>query len=110
MSRPVFNDVAAGTNTWATIINDNLAKLVDGPLPVKTYADFASLPAAGSYDWSVAALEDEEVLVFSDGAAWHRIGRRAAAQADSTAAALADLVTDFNSLLAKLRTAKLLAP
>jgi hypothetical protein len=33
---------------------------------------------------------------------------QAAARADSTAATLADLVTDFNDLLAKLRTAGLL--
>jgi len=35
---------------------------------------------------------------------------QAAAQADSTAAVLADLKTDFNSLLAKLRTGRMLAP
>jgi hypothetical protein len=34
----------------------------------------------------------------------------AAAQADSVAATVADLVTDFNALLAKLRAAQLLAP
>jgi hypothetical protein len=37
-------------------------------------------------------------------------GAKAAAQADSTATDVAGLKTDFNSLLAKLRTAGLLAP
>ena len=36
------------------------------------------------------------------------MGRVSAAEADSTAANVAELVTDFNSLLAKLRTAGLL--
>jgi hypothetical protein len=34
--------------------------------------------------------------------------KQAAAQADSAAASVADLVTDFNALLAKLRTAGIL--
>lgn len=38
------------------------------------------------------------------------IVKQAAAQADSTATTVAGLVTDFNALLAKLRTAGLLAP
>lgn len=36
--------------------------------------------------------------------------KRAAAQANSTATDVAGLVTDFNALLAKLRTAGILAP
>ena len=35
--------------------------------------------------------------------------KQSAAQADSVAATVADLVTDFNALLAKLRTAGILA-
>lgn len=110
MSRGQCTNIVHGEEDDDAVINDNFAVIVGAPFPPKTYADFGSLPAANTADWSVAALEDEDVLVFSDGATWHRIGRRAAAQADSTAAVLADLVTDFNALLAKLRTAKLLAP
>jgi hypothetical protein len=48
-------------------------------------------------------------------AKWTEVGRssnadlKAAADADSTAAVLADLVTDFNDLLAKLRAAGVVA-
>lgn len=49
-------------------------------------------------------------LKFESGATLEGFPAVAAAQADSTAETVAALVTDFNSLLSKLRTAGLLAP
>lgn len=49
-------------------------------------------------------------LTIADGATLEGIGKQAAAVADSTATSVADLNTNFNALLAALRTAGILAP
>jgi hypothetical protein len=49
------------------------------------------------------------LLVNDDGTAVPKL-KQAPAQADSVATTIAGLVTDFNALLAKLRTAGILAP
>lgn len=73
MTRPVLANLTQGQLGADTTINNNKAKLVDGPFPVKEYANFAALPAAGSYDRCIAALTDEGVLVISNGTIWLRL-------------------------------------
>jgi hypothetical protein len=77
----------------------------------KLYAGGAA-PSAADAEGSLYLRTDTPNggVYIKDTAGWKQIGFQAAAQADSVAAVLATLVTDFNSLLAKLRTAKLLAP
>lgn len=74
MSRPTLGDVAAGLESWDSLVRDNFTALTTGgALPVKEYASFAALPAAGNFDRCIAALTDEKILVISDGAAWQRV-------------------------------------
>lgn len=110
MPRPETQNIAAGQQSWDARINDNFDLLTKAPMPPVAYDDASELPAASGYVGCVAYLLDEEVLVVSDGTAWHRHGRQIEHQADSAASNTAELVDDFNDLLAKLRTAKAMAP
>ena len=74
MSRPALNDMDTGVNAWNGIANDNFAKLANAPLPFKEYADFASLPAAGSYDRCVAVTISPPKAWISNGSAWLPLG------------------------------------
>lgn len=58
----------------------------------------------------VPAFEAEARPVYIEGLGSLVAGNRAAAQANSTATDVAGLVADFNALLAKLRTAGVIAP
>lgn len=62
---------------------------------------------AGQFKWNLAA---DTVIRTYLGLGNAYAANKAAAQADSTAATLGDLVADFNALLAKLRTAGLMTP
>jgi hypothetical protein len=109
MPRPTTTPIAADQAGWDATIDDNFDVLVGGPFPIKEYANFAALPAAGADNARcVAALTDEHRLVISTGAAWLRLPSMAAAQADSVAADVATIVADFNALLAKLRATKVI--
>lgn len=109
MPRPTPDAILSGMQSWDASVEANFNLIFETPLPLATYADFGSLPTASSYEGCIALIEDEDVLVVSDGAAWTRIGRQAAAQTNSTAVTVGDLVTDFNALLTKLRATKIIA-
>lgn len=110
MPRPTPDTISSGLSGWDASVRQNFSLVFSTPMPPASYANFAALPAAGSYADCVAVLADEHVLVFSDGTNWHRMGRRGAAVTDSVAADVAALRTDLNGLLAVLRAAKLIAP
>ena len=62
--------------------------------------DGTSIPAVGSFDADAGNVLEQALI---------EVSVPAAAQVDSVAADVATLKTDFNALLAKLRTAGLLA-
>lgn len=75
MSRPTPDpaDLVSGQEGWDAILRDQLAAILSGPFPVKEYADFASLPAASSYERCLAATVDSNKLWFSDGVDWQEV-------------------------------------
>ena len=70
MSRPALTDVTAGQQGWDATVNDNIAILRDGPLPIVEFANEGALPAAGSNDRCLALTTDTGTLWLSDGAVW----------------------------------------
>jgi len=119
MARPNFSPVLldSGTEGWDAEVDDNFAAakevFQDGPIPLKEYANVGALPAAAQYDRCACMVNLGGAvgwtIAISNGAAWQFVPKQAAAQANSTAAALADLVTDFNTLLTKLRATGVIA-
>ena len=123
MSRPVYAPVAVVSSIegWDALITDNFNATADAlanyPLPIAKYAAISGgsgPPTASSYDQCICVANDSVtagwVIMVSDGAAWNIVPKRAAAQANSVAGTLGALVTDFNSLLAKLRASGVIAP
>jgi hypothetical protein len=66
-----------------------------------------SLPAASSYDDCFALVA--ETLYISNGATWEIYSGVSANVADSVAVTVAQMATDFNTLLAALQTAGIMA-
>lgn len=101
------------------------ANLTDGSVTTAKFAADAKAPKAGVADSanSVAAanvsgtlaatqiptLAQSKITNLSTDLAAKLTASQAAAQANSTATDVAGIVADFNSLLAKLRTAKIIA-
>lgn len=56
----------------------------------------------------IQVLQGEAAILYCDGTDIVMVNKRMTAQADSVATTVAGIVTDFNTLLGKLRTAKLL--
>ena len=114
MSTPLIPDIPSG-QSWDAPLNealDILGRAGDPvPLPLHTgdESDLNSTFPAGNFDQCSVWVDHTtlgRVLATSDGSSWTY--RRAAARADSTATDVAGIVSDFNDLLAKLRTAGLL--
>lgn len=113
MVKVTFPPIQHTLEGWDGELEEWRLIFMNGPLPVFETTTFASLPAASSHDRSFAFFNDTTagwLPAFSDGAAWQKIGHQSAARANSVAATVGALVTDFNDLLAKMRTAGLLAP
>lgn len=70
MSRPALTDVTSGQQGWDTTLNDDIAILRDGPLPIVEYANSGALPAAGSNDRCLAITTDTGTIYYSDGTNW----------------------------------------
>lgn len=74
MTRPTISDLEQGLESWAAFINDTLkAALVEAPFPIMEYADYSSLPTAGSYDRCLAVTTDTSELWISDGTNWRLV-------------------------------------
>ena len=93
-----------------TVIGGTLAIASGGQLTVDAGATIEGVVSAPVVDAlnstsATSALSAKQGKVLNDAIA----AKTAASQADSTAAEVAGLVTDFNALLAKLKTAGLMA-
>lgn len=122
MPRPTIVEIPSGEQSWDTSLNDNYRSAwktstpvangtfeqYDGDIEGSAYEDIADLPSAAANEGCVAVVNQGGVgpwvLHFSDGTAWTPIGTQAVDPGDSTAILLATLVTDYNTLLANLRT------
>jgi hypothetical protein len=118
MARPSYSPVVpiASVEGWDAIIDTNFTDLstilFSQPIPLKEYALVASLPTASNYTNCLAMVNDPVAgytLYFSDGVSWIPFGYQGVSVADSVAATVGDVVTDFNSLLASLRAAGIIA-
>jgi hypothetical protein len=116
MAKVTYPAVAHGIEGWDGELESWRVILQTGPLPIFEASSglFANLPTASSNDRSIAFFNESTnsvgwMMAYSDGAAWKKVPRQAAAQVDSVAATVGALVTDFNGLLAKLRASGVLA-
>jgi hypothetical protein len=117
MSTPIIPAIPSG-QSWDAPLNEALDVLGRAgepvPLPLHTgdESDLQTTFAAADYDQCQIWVDHTtlgRVLAWSDGSSWQFVPQPAAAQADSTAVSVGDLVTDFNNLLAAMRAAGLLA-
>ena len=116
MARPIFNNsIASGQESWDTDTNDNFTILKSGPFPLyiqdagKDETDIATdFPVAENDDTFAIVRHTTKgnILYYCDGSTWTQLlDDQMPVQAASTATILADLVTDFNALLTKLKNA-----
>lgn len=72
MSRAVLEDVEHGQEGWDATLNANKDKLVNAPIPIKEYADYAALSAVapGSNDRCLAVTASPPMLWISTGTGW----------------------------------------
>ena len=111
MSKPTTSNINSGNQGWDGVVDDNFDVLANGPLPVFEHtgdeSDLESTYAAASHDRCLVWVDHTTLgwlLYASDGTDWAPYGgQQMDNQADSTAVTVADLVTDFNDLLAKLQ-------
>lgn len=75
MSRPSPDPatLANGMESWDAYLRDLLNSILKAPLPVHEVANFAALPAAGSYDRCLACTIDTNKLWFSSGGTWREV-------------------------------------
>lgn len=116
MAKKTYPALQAGIEGWDALLTGPWRDLLQGgPLPVYEPAGglLANLPAAAQNDRALAFVNDATagwIPVYSNGTTWLKVPTQAASQANSAAGTVGALVTDFNALLAKLRTAGVLAP
>jgi outer membrane murein-binding lipoprotein Lpp len=110
MARPERNVIASGEAAWDGEVDSNFAMLTDAPFPLFLVANTSLLPAAGGYDACLALVGTtaNAKLYISNGTSWVAY-QQAAHQANTTAADVAAMATDFNALLAKLQAAGIMA-
>ncbi len=109
MARPIRNVIGSGEAAWDTEADANFSMLTDTPLPIATFANTGALPAASSYDNCLAHVQADDRLYISNGSSWTLYDRKSALVADSSASDATQMATDFNTLLAALQTANLMA-
>lgn len=114
MARPTRNVIASGEAAWDIEADSNFALITETPFPVCLAADTTALQAlapAANYDACLALVGTSSAarLYISNGTAWVLYDAKAAYLANSAAVDVAGLATDFNALLAALKTAGLMA-
>lgn len=112
MAKVTYPSISHAIEGWDAELEDWRIILSNGPLPIFEVAAFGSLPTASNNDRSIAFFNDGVagwIMAYSDGIAWQKVGHQTATQANSVAATVGALVTDFNALLAKLKAAGLMA-
>lgn len=115
MAKVTYPQISHANQSWDAELESWRQNLQYRPLPVyrPTAGAFANLPTASQNDDGLAVIADATagvIMALSNGTIWRKVPVQAAAQADSTAPDVATLKADFNSLLAKLRTAGVIAP
>lgn len=109
MARPVLRVLTAGIAAWDADIDTNFKIITEGPFPMVQYALVGDLPSAATYDNCLALVGTTDPLMYiSNGTTWE-VYRQGAAVADSTAATVADMATDFNELLTSLKDTGIMA-
>ena len=109
MARPIRRTIASGIAAWDADADHNFSLLTDGPFPMLIADATGDLPSASSYDDCLALVGTTTVLMYlSNGTTWE-VYRQGAVVADSTAATVADMATDFNELLTSLQDSGLMA-
>lgn len=75
MSRPTLDptQLVNGMESWDAYLRDFLSTAFSGPMPVKEYADFSSLPPAASFDRCLAATVSPAKLWFSQSGTWKEV-------------------------------------
>jgi len=109
MARPERIVITDGQQAWDGEVDLNFEQLTDAPMPMYFAADLSSLNtdfSPANYDQCLALIGT--VLYISDGATWE-VYREGVFVADSTAATVSELATDFNTLLASLQGAGIMA-
>jgi hypothetical protein len=112
MARPERNNIDSGIAAWDGDVDRNFDIILNSPFPIVAVADLATLTstfAASSYDDCLALTEDDSRLYISNGTTWELYDRQSALVADSTAATVSEMATDFNELLDALKASGLMA-
>jgi len=109
MARPERDVIGSGEGAWDGEVDSNFSIMTETPFPIASYATIGALPAASSYDDCLAHVQANDRLYISNGSSWELYDRKSALVADSTAADATQMATDFNTLLAALKTANLMA-
>ncbi len=109
MARPTRNLISSGEAAWDGEVDTNFSIMTDSPFPIASYGNIGALPAASSYDDCLAHVRADDRLYISNGSSWELYDRKSAFVADSTASDATQMATDFNTLLAALIAADLMA-
>lgn len=75
MARPTPSTAALvnGIEAWDAVLKAILDAILTNPYPAPQFADFASLPAASSFDRCMACTIDTNKLYFSNGTVWKEV-------------------------------------
>ncbi len=112
MARPERNIIGSGIAAIDGDIDANFSLMTESPFPIvitATTSTLASSFPAANYDDCLALVTADSRLYISDGAVWTLYDRKSLLVADSSAADATQMATDFNTLLAALQTAGLMA-
>ena len=109
MARPQRNVIGSAEAAWDGEVDSNFSIITETPFPIASFATVGALPTASSYDDCLAHVQADDRLYISNGSSWILYDRKSALVADSTASDATQMATDFNLLLAALKTASLMA-
>lgn len=101
MARPQRNIITQGLSSWDADVDRNFESLTGSPFPIFTVDTEGELPSASGYASCIALVSGQ--LFISTGTVWKAYNGTSTHQADSTATDIEGAVSDFNSLLSKLR-------
>ena len=105
MSRPIPATIVQGIEGWDADIENNFDLIFEGPIPLKVFATFAGLPAAGNFDNCLALVVEagkKQQLFLSDGTNWIAVNPRHARKINLTKIAEAADVIQFTAQMKDL--------